>query len=217
MTSTSSVKVPIGRGGGAAVDPTTPVDRPTHEPIHDEPRHHPPSRAREIRWALTGGLTAAGAVFAVTALVGRVSSFEARRLVEGIKPTATFAASTYIATGATILALMSTVIAFSITHESEFRQSHYRRLRLIAASTTALILVSIALMTCLVVPIAEADAASDGYVILYWAILILGSIGGGLTVTIVLMLNYAVRGLVDLGTHGSSFLTTTDDGEAADE
>lgn len=166
------------------------------------------SRAREVRWALAGGLTAAAAVFVVTALVGRVSSFEARRLVEGIKPTATFAASTYIATGATILALMSTVIAFSITHESEFRTSHYRRLRLIAASTTALILVSIALMTCLVVPIAEADASSAGYVVLYWAILLLGSVGGGLTVSIVLMLNYAVRGLVDLGTHGASFLTT---------
>lgn len=156
---------------------------------------------------MAGGLTAAGAVFAVTALVGRVSSFEARRLVEGIKPTATFAASTYVATGATVLALMSTVIAFSITHESEFRRSHYRRLRLIATATTALILVSIALLTCLVVPIAEADAPSQGYVGLYWTVLILGSIGSGLVVSIVLMLNYAVRGLVDLGTHGSSFLT----------
>ena len=171
-------------------------------------------RARELRWALSGGFTAAGAVFVVTALVGQVSGFEARRLVEGIKPTATFAASTYIGTGATILALMSTVIAFSISHESDFRRSHYRRLRLIAASTTALILNAIALMTCLVIPIAQADAGSPtGYVILYWAILILGSIGGGLTVSIVLMLNYAVRGLVDLGTDGSSFLTIQENTE----
>lgn len=172
-------------------------------------------RARELRWALSGGFTAAGAVFVVTALVGRVSSFEARRLVEGIKPTATFAASTYIGTGATILALMSTVIAFSISHESEFRNSHYRRLRLIAASTTALILIAIALMTCLVVPIAEAESGSSvGYVVLYWAILILGALGGGLTVSIVLMLNYAVRGLVDLGTDGSSFLTIEHDDDS---
>jgi len=34
---------------------------------------------------------------------------------------------------------------------------------------------------------------------------------GGLTVSIVLMLNYSVRGLVDLGTDGASFLTVTDD------
>lgn len=167
-------------------------------------------RAGELRWALAGGMTSAAAVFTVTALVGRVSSFEARRLVEGIKPTATFAASTYIGTGATILALMSTVIAFSISHESEFRHSHYRRLRRLATATTALILVSIALITCLVVPIAEADAPSSGYIGLYWAVLILGSIGSGLMVSIVLMLNYAVRGLVDLGTHGSSFLTASD-------
>jgi hypothetical protein len=183
----------------------------THEAASERAEPTRNLRARELRWALAGGLTSAAGVFAVTALVGRVSSFEARRLVEGIKPTATFAASTYIATGATILALMSTVIAFSISHESEFRQSHYRRLRLIAAATTGLILVSIALLTCLVVPIAEADASSQGYVALYWAVLVLGSIGGGLTVTIVLMLNYAVRGLVDLGTHGASFLTTDTD------
>lgn len=169
------------------------------------------SKARELRWAMAGGFSAAAAVFAVTALVGRVSSFEARGLIQGIKPTATFAASTYIAAGATILALMSTVIAFSITHESEFKASHYRRLRRIAGYTTALILVAIALLTVLVVPIAEADASSNGYVIVYWAVLVLSALGGGLTVTIVLMLNYSVRGLVDLGTHGTSFLTVQQD------
>lgn len=162
---------------------------------------------------MAGGFSAAAAVFAVTALVGRVSSFEARGLIEGVKPTATFAASTYIAAGATILALMSTVIAFSITHESEFKASHYRRLRRIAGYTTALILVAIALLTVLVVPIAEADASSNGYVVVYWAVLVLSALGGGLAVTIVLMLNYSVRGLVDLGTHGTSFLTVQPDSE----
>ncbi len=134
-------------------------------------------------------------------------------MIQGLKPTATFAASTYIAAGATILALMSTVIAFSITHESEFRASHYRRLRRVAAYTTTLILVAIALLTVLFVPIAEAEASSNGYVIVYWATLILSAIGGGLTVSIVLMLNYSVRGLVDLGTHGTSFLTVHDDSD----
>lgn len=168
-------------------------------------------RIRELRWALAGGAFTAAGIFGVTMLVGQVSSFEARRLVAGIKPTATFAASTYIAAGATILALMSTVIAFSITHDSEFRHSHYRRLRRIAAATTALILVAIALMTCLVVPIAEADSGSTGYVVLYWTVLALSSLGGGLAAMIVLMLNYSVRGLVDLGTHGRSFLTVQDE------
>lgn len=153
----------------------------------------------------------------MAALVGRVSAFEARRLVEGIKPTATFAASTYIGAGATVLALMATVISFSITHESEFRRSHYRRLRIIAASTTALIIVALALLTCLVVPIAAADAPDNGYLVLYWAIVGLGGVGAGLTVAIVLMLNYAVRGLVDLGMEGTSFLVVdADDGQADD-
>lgn len=171
---------------------------------------HTTVRWHELRWALAGGVFAAAGVFGVAALVGRVSAFEGRRLVEGVKPTATFAAATYVATGATILALMATVIAFSITHESEFRPSHYRRLRIVAALTTGLIVVAIALLTVLVVPIANTETPESGYVALYWTILILGALGGGLTVTIVLMLNYAVRGLIDLGLEGRSFLTVVD-------
>ena len=44
---------------------------------------------------------------------------------------------------ATVLALMATMISFSLTHESEFRRSHYRRLRMIAGSTSALIIVAL--------------------------------------------------------------------------
>jgi hypothetical protein len=47
-------------------------------------------------------------------------------------------------------------------------------------------------------------------VLLYWIVLVLGSMGGGLTVSIVLMLNYTVRGLIDLGSEGTSFLVVGD-------
>ena len=171
----------------------------------------PDEKWSELRWVLAGGAFATGGVVAVVALVGQVSAFEARRLVEGIKPTATFAASTYIGAGATVLALMASIIGFSLSHESEFRRSHYRRLRIVAASTTALIIVALALLTCLVVPIAAAEAPDNGYLILYWAIVGLGAVGAGLTVAIVLMLNYAVRGLVDLGIEGHSYLVSTSD------
>lgn len=188
------------------------VDQPTSAtPMSLTDTDHVPWR--EVRWALAGGAIAAGAVFAVAALVGRVSAFEARRLVEGIKPTATFAASTYIGAGATILALMATMIAFSFTHDSEFRGSFYRRLRIVASATTALIIVAIVLLTTLVVPIADAETPATGYVIVYWVVLVLGSIGGGLTVTIVLMLNDTVRGLIDLGRSGSSHLVHDPDAD----
>lgn len=168
-------------------------------------------RWSELRWAMVGGAFTAAGVFGVAALVGRVSAFEARRLVEGVKPTATFAAATYVGAGATILALMASVIAFSISHESEFRHSHYRRLRIVASATAALIVIAIALLTVLVVPDAGSDTPTSGYLWLYWTILVLSALGGGLTVTIVLMLNYAVRGLIDLGLEGRSFLTVTDE------
>ena len=171
------------------------------------------SRWREARWAVAGGLVAAGSVVVIAVLIGQVSAFEARRLFEGIKPTATFAASTYIGAGTTVLALMATMIGFSISHQSRFRASHYRRLRIVAVATTALIVVAIAMLSCLIVPIAEADAPTSGYIVLYWAIVGLGAVGAGLTVAIVLMLNYTVRGLIDLGRLGRSHLThPSDDG-----
>lgn len=202
-----------------------PADHHHHDPPDDhDPRSDRTSdetgdrtRWEELRWAAAGGLFATGGVFAAAMLVGRVDDFEARRMVEGMKPTATFAASTYVGAGATILALMATMISFSITHDSEFRRSHYQRLRIVAAATTALIVVSLALLTVLVAPIGSGETPGGGYVGLYWTILGLGSLGAGLTVMIVLMLNYTVRGLIDLGIHGSSALTFTadDDGGAA--
>jgi hypothetical protein len=181
------------------------ADAPDDDPSEREPRW------REARWAIASSLVVAGSVVGAAVLIGQVSAFEARRLFEGIKPTATFAASTYIGAGTTVLALMATMIGFSISHESRFRASHYRRLRMVAVATTALIVVAIAMLSCLIVPIAEADASSSGYIVLYWGIVGLGAVGAGLTIAIVLMLNDTVRGLIDLGRLGRSHLTKPSD------
>ena len=166
----------------------------------------PSIRLHEARWPVTGGLVAAGGVIIVALLVGQVSGFQARSLVEGMKPTLTFAASTYVGAGATVLALMGTMVSFSLSHETEFRASYYMRLRMAAWSTTALIVSGLALFTILAVPITSTDTPEQGYVALYWAALSLGAIGAGLTVMIVLMLNYTVRGLIEIGMHGSSYV-----------
>lgn len=182
----------------------------------DNARRDGVSAWREARWAFAGGALTTGTMFVVAALVGRVSAFQARRLVEGIKPTATFAASTYIGAGATILALMATMIGFSTAHDSTFRHGFYRRLRIVASGTTALIVVAILLLTVLGVPIADAEAPSTGYLVVYWSVLGLGSIASGLTVMIVLSLNDTVRGLIELGRSGSSHLTVRTDEPATE-
>ncbi len=137
--------------------------------------------------------------FGTLALVGTASSIEARRLLDSILETVRFAASTYVAGGATVLALMLTLITFSITHDLEFRVSHYERIRDIAALTTVMIVGSVVLLMFLSFPLGQADVTRSYYIWVYYAILLASAITGGLFIAVVLMLFYAVRGLIGVG------------------
>ena len=167
-------------------------------------------------WALVGGALAAVVLFAGMAIVGTASSFEARRLLDSVLPTVRFAASAYVAAGATILALMLTLITFSISNELDFRKSHYRRIRDIAAMTTATIVASVVLLMFLSFPIGEqgSDRSSDLWV--YYAILVGGAVAGGIFISTILMLYYAVRELIRVGENpqASSILVLDPDEEA---
>ena len=156
-------------------------------------------RRTDLRYAIAGGVAAAVIGFAGMAIVGTATSFEARRLLDAVLPTVRFAASAYVAGGATILALMLTLITFSITHDLEFRASHYRRIRQIAALTTAVIAGSVMLLMFLSFPLGEAEVDRGWYLWVYYAILLGGAVTGGTFIALVLMLYYAVRELIVVG------------------
>ncbi|MEZ5225944.1 MAG: hypothetical protein R2710_04530 [Acidimicrobiales bacterium] len=75
--------------------------------------------AHDLRLALLGGVVAALVGFAGMAIVGTANSFQAQRLLDAVLPTVRFAASAYVAGGATVLALMLTLLTFSISHDRE--------------------------------------------------------------------------------------------------
>jgi len=151
------------------------------------------------RLAVAGGLVAAGIGFGGMAVVGSASTLEARRLLDAVLPSARFAASAYIAGGAAILALMLTMITFSLSHDIEFRDSYYRRVRDVSALTTAVIAGSVLLLVFLSLPLGEADVNLQWHVWAYYAILLGNSLVGGTFIAVILMIASAVRGLVDLG------------------
>lgn len=170
-------------------------------------------RRVDLRWAAAGGVAAAIIGFSGMAVVGRVTALEARRLVDAVLPTARFAASSYIAGGASILALMLTLITFSISHDLEFRASHYRRIREIAALTTAVIVASVLLLMFLSFPIGESDVNGDLHLWVYYAILLGAAATGGTFISVILMLFYAVRQLIGVGEDetSSELVVTGDD------
>lgn len=161
-------------------------------------------RRGDLALASAGGVVAAVVGFAGMAVVGSASAFEARRLLESALPTLRFAASAYIGGGATVLALMLTLLTFSISHELDFRPTHYRRIRDIAALTAFVIVASVLLLMFLSFPLGEADVDRDWYLWVYYAALLGGSITGGAFIAIMLMLFYAVRGLIEVGLNPSS-------------
>ncbi len=175
------------------------------------------ARRADLKWATVGGATAAVVGFGAMAVVGTASAFEARRLLDAVLPTVRFAASAYVAGGATILALMLTLITFSISHDLDFHATHYKRIRDIAALTTASIVGSVVLLMFLSFPIGEADVEQGWYLGVYYAVLLGGALTGGTFIAIMLMLFYAVRQLIGVGLDPSaSSLVVTDDDHEAD-
>lgn len=162
------------------------------------------SRRRDRRVASLGGLAAAIVSFGALASVGTASSVEARRLLDSVLPTVRFAASAYVAGGASILALMLTLITFSISHDQEFRSTHYRRIRDVAVLTTASIVGSVLLLIFLSFPIDQADVQRSWYLPVYYAVLLGAAVTGGVFISVILMLYYAVIGMIDLAEDGSS-------------
>ncbi len=172
---------------------------------------HDRGRRGDLKLAVAGGIAGALIGFAAMALVGNARAVEAKRLLEAVIPTARFAASSYIGGGATVLALMLTLLTFSISHDLDFRASHYRRIRDIAAMTAGVIVISVLLLMFLSFPIGEADVEQSWYLWAYYAVLLGGACTGGVFISIMLMLFYAVRGLIGVGLDPvSSALVDTD-------
>lgn len=164
----------------------------------DDREQEAASRRADLKWAAFGGVAAAVIGVGGMVLVGAVTSAEARRLLEAMLDTVRFAASAYVAGGATILALMLTLLTFSLSHDIEFHGSHYRRIRQLAALDAAVIIASVVLLMLISVPLDEADVSHNYYRWMYYAVLLGGSATGGIFISVVLMLLYAVRGLVVL-------------------
>lgn len=156
-------------------------------------------RRQDRRWSVGGAVAISVVGFGGMALVGTASVFEARVLLQSALPSLRFAAAAYVGTGATILALMLTLLSFSISHDLEFHRGHYRRIREIAMLTSVVIVSSVLMLFFVSFPLEEADAAPSWHVFVYYGLIVGGAITGGMFIAVVLMLLHAVRGVVAIG------------------
>lgn len=165
----------------------------------------------ELRWALAGGGLVALFGFALMAVAGGISSFQARSLLDAALPTIRFLASTLVAASTTILALMLALIGITASHETRFKPAFFRRIRQIANLCILLLAGSALLLLFLTVPIDEADGIQRRYEIVYYLVLVGAAVSTGLLVTVMLMLRYALQGVLDALTPGETSPFVLDD------
>lgn len=156
-----------------------------------------PPQLVDTRWALVGGLVATVVALAGLTAVGQVSGFEARRLLDATLPSLRFLTSTIATASTSVLALMVTVLALTHAMDHEPDEIHFRRIRQISWMAGFAIAASVTLLLFLSIPLdTSEEVVREWYDWVYYAILVLASVLGGMMITLVLMLLNTVRGLV---------------------
>lgn len=147
---------------------------------------------------MIGGVLATLVAFGGGHAVGSISGFEAVRLLEASLPTARFLASGVMAVAATILALMLTLLSLSYGTDFRLRTVHYRRIKMIALVDTVGFVVSTVFLLLLIIPLEQTENIDVGwYGEIYYAVLGISAVMGGLLITVVLMLYHTVRDVID--------------------
>ena len=159
----------------------------------------PETRFVDLRFAIIGGAVAALVMFAGVLTVGSVTPFVGLKLLQSVLPTIRFLASSGLAAGATVMALMLTLIGLTFTSDWQFRDIHYIRIKQISLLATWTMLLSIVVLLFLGLPVEEADQLQFYYDVVYYAVLAVASILGGLLVAVALMLHRTISGLVAIG------------------
>lgn len=154
--------------------------------------------AKDVTQAVIGGVLAAAVAFGGGHAVGRISGFEAVRLLEASLPTARFLASGMMTAGATILALMLTLLSLSYATDFRMHPQHYERVKMIARVDTSGFILSTVFLLLLIIPLEETKNISPAwYDTIYYAVLGAAAALGGLLITVVLMLYHTVRDVIE--------------------
>ena len=147
--------------------------------------------------ALIGGVSSLTIIYACSYLLGELSGYEAKALIEKSLNGLNMLCNTIVLASATILALLLTLLGLSSSSKSKLKEEHYRHVLQIAKVDTAVFIA--ALMTFLVfnLPITESDnVPSNWFDILYYICLTLSSVLSAALIVVVLMLYNTVSNII---------------------
>jgi len=132
-------------------------------------------------------------------LLGNISGYEAKKLIEASLDGLNMLCNTIVLASATILALLLTLLGISTGSNSKLKAAHYVQVLNIAKFDTILFISSLVLFQFFNFPIATSDSVPvDWYKWIYWAALIASSGISGMMVTTILMLYSTVTNIINI-------------------
>lgn len=162
-------------------------------------------RSEKQRWnhdvtrAAIGGVVTLGMGAGSSAILDSANRFETRHLISSLSKVLPYLASAGIGGGASILALMLTLLSVSRQSDVRFSETFYRRILWIGRQASALFAGCILLLLTMAAPVVEAGAFASAQTLLtgqYYLTAMLTSLISGLSISLIMMLQSTVSDLV---------------------
>ena len=137
------------------------------------------------------GLISAVIILGGNYLIGTINNSDALNMINGSQPTIRFMCSAVMTATATILALLLTILSFTMNREENLKQQHYKRVRIIAKLCSWTFVGATVGLLLLSVPFTQAektDAIAKYYEAIYYFMQSYAALLGAALITIVFML-----------------------------
>jgi len=149
--------------------------------------------------AFCGGLTATLFTGTGVFLLGNVTGYEAKILLESSLSGLNILCNTIVLACATILALLLTVLSVSNSSNNKIKERHYKQVLNIAKFDVILFVLALILFQFFNIPILESESVpTSWYDFIYWSTLAFTSILSGMMITVILMLYNSVTNLISI-------------------
>ncbi|MCZ4320234.1 hypothetical protein O4H26_14670 [Aequorivita viscosa] len=149
--------------------------------------------------ALIGGLISTLFIGLGIFLLGNVSGYEAKQLLEGSVRGINMLCNTVVLASATILALLLTLLGISSGSQSKLKKAHYFQVLSIAKIDTILFIAALILFQLFNIPITESENVPvSWFTTIYWVTLLSSSVISGMLVTVILLLYSTVKNIITI-------------------
>lgn len=142
-------------------------------------------------------------LFTIVLGIGQISSAKALGLITALVPTARFLGGSALGALVTVLALLLTLLGHSITGDLSFDRRFYDRINRIAMLSVVGIVMGVILLLFVAVPLAEfEEIAASGRLAIYYALVTVMALLGGLVVSVALLIGLTIQGVIAIGRPG---------------